>query len=113
MNLLEERAGEGVLLAGEKAEGLVIPADLIRYLACHTLDDAVVRRRHRSSQPSWQQLQRPREPGSHSDRAEVAPVGGQNTVNMAALSDCGHRTIYESQIEFRESGVKLERAGDV
>ena len=51
--------------------------------------------------------------GANADRTEIAPVGGQDAVNVAALGDRGHRPIDESQIELPESGVKLERASDI
>ncbi len=62
---------------------------------------------------SRQQLQRTIQAWANADRTEIAPVSGQNAVHSAALGDCCHRPVDESQIEVPESGVKLKCASDV
>src|SRR5438128_2402846 len=54
-----------------------------------------------------------REARADADRAEVASVSGQYPVDLTTLSNGGHGSIDQTQIEVLEFGVEFKSASDV
>ncbi len=65
------------------------------------------------SLPSREQLERPREAWAHTDGGEVAAIRGQYPVDVPSFRDRSDCSVYEPQLERRESGVELEGTNDV
>ena len=55
-----------------------------------------------------QQLERAREAGADADCAEVAPIGGQNSVDLAPLGKSGDSAVDQSKTEVLEPGVEFQ-----
>src|ERR1035441_1544967 len=61
----------------------------------------------------WDQFERACQARPDTDCAEVAPIGGQHPIDLAAFRDGGHHPIDQSQTKVLESGVEFESASDI
>jgi hypothetical protein len=58
-------------------------------------------------------FERAREAGADAKRAEVATVGGQNSVHFSALGESRDRAVDQPEIEVFELGIELQSPNEI